>query len=90
MGDTKVKIYKDVVATEAFDRPVEVKGTGIVHASIGSNNTAFFWYELDENHPTEIFRYMVVGTGWPYPNNFYHVATYIDGPFVWHIVQEVR
>lgn len=83
-----MRILKETVNRHAFDKWIEVKGLGIVHADATREGQPYFWYEFNEQEPEETFRYRVVGTGWEFPENAYHVKTYFEGPFVWHLIQE--
>ncbi len=50
---------------------------------------AAFWVEVDPTAPLHPYLFMVVGTGNPVPlDATYYIATFPDGPFVWHLYGE--
>lgn len=63
-------------------------------ADQGGVNVA--WVEVDTGKPVSERPVHVVGTGWPLPTDMYgddvrleHRATFITGPFVWHVYEGV-
>lgn len=48
-----------------------------------------FWAEVDSDAPTEQRRFTVLGTGHSIPDDvaLEHVATVMDGHFVWHVYE---
>jgi len=80
-----VRIFKEFITNNAFDCPQEVKGQRIVHVDTSGDNS-FIWYEFDENNPEDTFHYLIVGTGWDYFDKYQHAGTFIQAPFVWHVI----
>lgn len=50
------------------------------------------WYvwleETDPNHKNYIRRFWTIGTGQDVPDEFVHIASFQDGPFVWHLYED--
>lgn len=84
-----MRIFKEVIANEAFDAPITVHGNRIIHAGI-QGDVACIWFEVNPDRPALSFEYRVVGTGWEYDSEYDHVATYMDGPFVWHVLEKIH
>lgn len=50
------------------------------------NGTWYVWAEVDPEEPlVEQVKFEVIGTGWDISENFEHLKSYLEGPFVWHI-----
>jgi hypothetical protein len=48
-----------------------------------------FWYLCsDEPGGYEFRTFKVVGTGQEFENKWAHVGTVLDGPFVWHLLED--
>ena len=63
--------------------------TEIIHANI-QNGLATIWAIVDSsNSLTEVRGFHVVGTGHDIPDNCYHIGTYFENYFVWHVFEEI-
>lgn len=65
------------------------KGARIIHAGADPSGEPCVWVECipNEETETEIRFFTVIGTGWKAPNKGRHIASYVDGSFVWHIYE---
>ena len=48
------------------------------------------WWLIDPSAPTELFKFIIVGTGQPLPDDtdeWTYLGSFIDGFFVWHLFQ---
>ena len=70
--------------------PVEMPlGARIVHFGV-QNHVPMVWAIVDpEVSLTRPHRFVAVGTGHPIPTAATYVGTWHDGPFVWHIFEEL-
>lgn len=65
------------------------RGARILHVAPGDmDHVAFLWAEVDTEAPMEPAGLHVHGTGHKIPDGRRHVATWLAGPFVWHLYQE--
>ncbi len=78
-------IFKYLVqhGTNQLQLPLESK---IAHFDM-QNGQMVVWVELDEHEPSVVHSFTVVGTGQLYDSWKKHLATCIDGPFVWHLLE---
>ena len=68
----------------AFDMP---KDAEILDVQLQDTNPVM-WAVVDPDAPLERRQFAIVGTGGPITFDAYeHVATYQDGPDVWHILE---
>lgn len=78
-------IYKyDLVHT--IEMP---KGAQILSIQMQGNQPTL-WALADLSAPMEDRRFEIVGTGWIVGEGFHHIATYVDGPFVWHVFEAIE
>ena len=64
-----------------------IKGAEILTVNL-QNDTATLWALIDPYEGLEESRLIVIrGTGHPIEDNAKYIATYVDGPFVWHIFE---
>lgn len=90
MGE-RMKIYKQPIEETAWTNWHGVNGLRITHVGL-QNGQPYFWYLLEDadeklNKPLV---YRVFGTGWTIPDDGYEfIGTWIDDPYVWHLVQWV-
>jgi hypothetical protein len=55
------------------------------------NGVPCVWAEVDSTEPTEIRRFVIVGTGQPIPDDAdRYVGTWQSGPFVFHLFEAKR
>lgn len=65
-------------------------GAKIVHVA-KQGERACIWAEVDPNAENELRKFVIVGTGQTYPDNFVHVGTFFSDPtgtLVWHIMED--
>jgi len=85
-GNMSNKIYKyeiQIADTQQIDIPLD---WSVMRVGLDPNNIPCIWADVnpdDENIPTTIY---VVGTGHPLPVNAEHLGSFIQGPFVWHVL----
>jgi len=49
------------------------------------------WAQVRRDGPAEPFReFVIVGTGHPFPKDYTHRGTVLDGEFVWHLMELPR
>lgn len=48
------------------------------------------WALVDDTYTTETRRFLLRGTGHPVPDDVMHRGTFFDGPFVWHLFEELQ
>lgn len=66
------------------------KGARIIHAGPDPSGRPCVWVECIPRIPSEETEkrfFTVIGTGWEVPDKGKHVASYVDGSFVWHIYE---
>ena len=66
---------------------VEIKmpvGARVLHVAMQDDQPTL-WALVDDTHMAETHRFWLRGTGHPVPDGAKHVATFFDGPFVWHL-----
>lgn len=69
----------------------EVPGyQGVCLLEVLAPQTLTFWVSADPDEPAEPVPFRVTGTGRPAPGFSAHVASVLDGPFVWHVFEEKR
>lgn len=63
------------------------ESTLIRHVDLDGNGTACIWAEVDTNFLTSrTHKFFKCGTGKEIPDEYkYHIGSYVDGPYVWHI-----
>jgi len=61
-------------------------GAQILHADIQAGHPCV-WALVDPEHAREDRRFAVHGTGHPVFENEVHIATFQQGPFVWHLFE---
>lgn len=82
------KIYKQkLVSLIEQGVPLMVSGR-VIHAGLDPNNMPCVWFENDESGDT-LSRVHVAGTGHDVPSGE-HVASFREGPFIWHVYAEVK
>lgn len=64
------------------------KGSLVVHVGFDPNQQVCIWAQVDPNAPMEEVSIQVVGTGHECPEGHYHIGSFLDGPFVWHVFKE--
>lgn len=65
------------------------KGAQILSIQMQGNQPTI-WALVDLSAPMEDRRFETVGTGWIVGEGFHHIATYMDGPFVWHVFEAIQ
>ena len=67
------------------------RGTKVLTAQM-KNGEPFLWALVDPDAPTVARHFVIVGTGTPFNHPDYkeYVATFQDGPFVWHVFETDR
>lgn len=86
-GETRA-VWKYGLPTPGTSGTYEVPGPArIVHFAKPEHGQASVWIEVWPGYDahTTTFKLSVVGTGWPYDSGT-HLGTYIDGEFVWHVL----
>ena len=67
----------------AIDHEVTIPASGqIVHAS----DTHIWVSFVDGDTGTRTIQFRVVGTGHDYEDEYKHLHTWFNGPFVWHLL----
>lgn len=69
---------QDVVLPECAD---------IVHFGADPIGQISIWAEVDTRAPHEVRNFAIVGTGHTIPDGAEHMASCIQGPFVWHLYE---
>lgn len=93
-GARTVYKYAEILAdTVTLDLPV---GARVLRVETARHRTQardalVFWAQVDRDVPTERRTFRVFGTGHDMPDDvaLEHVATVMDGPFVWHVFEEI-
>lgn len=94
-GARTVYKYAEILAdTVTLDLPV---GARILHVApspaiaYGEQDALVFWVQIERDVPTERRTFRVFGTGHDMPDDvaLEHVATVMDGRFVWHVFEEI-
>ena len=76
-------IYKYIVT----GNPIEIyKDAVIVHCN-KQDSYHCFWALVNTNNPLELRHFDVVGTGWALVDDMHHVGTFLEGHYVWHVVE---
>lgn len=72
--------------------PIEMpQGAEILDAQIQGYAGVQLWARVDPEAPTEIRNFRAVGTGWEVSGQGWsYIATVQEGPFVWHIFEQVK
>ena len=60
----------------------------VVHVE-AQEGTPTMWIELDPDHDTDRVEFLIIGTGGRVPPGAQHIGTFLQGPFVWHVYQDV-
>lgn len=55
------------------------------------NEQPHIWALVNPNNEMETRKFTVIGTGHPFDDtNMKYIGTFQDGPFVWHLFENVR
>ncbi len=76
-------IYKYEARGASFMDP---DGT-VVHVGLDPNCNPCVWLLVDPDAPTVARRFTLVGTGDSVADAAHPVGSFVDGPFVWHVVE---
>lgn len=77
-----------------FKYPIEITniqevklpvGFKVIHVGLDPNNTSCIWCEVDTNKELIRQTVYVVGTGHKLPPDAYHVGSFLQRVFVWHV-----
>lgn len=80
-----LRVYKYPIAGQ-LDLPV---GAKLVMAATQSGS-ACAWFIVDTEAEVESRLFTVVGTGQHWDNSLWeHRWTWVDGPFVWHLLERI-
>lgn len=64
------------------------RGAEILHADIRRDGLTL-WARVDPQAPVCSWALRLAGTGHPLDNAGAHIATTVDGPFVWHLFERI-
>jgi hypothetical protein len=59
----------------------------VVHAGLDPQGVPCLWARLDPNAPRTDRVFHLRGTGHPVPDDLHHIASFVNGPFVWHLFE---
>lgn len=65
------------------------KGAEVVHVGADPQGAHCVWLRVHPGNETEFRRFRVVETGYPFTENAAHHGSFLEGPFVWHVIEEV-
>lgn len=89
-------IHKHVITTGPFPTVIDLpEGARVMHvgaqvvAGLGDSGEIHkvIWVEVDTDKPVKPREFMIFATGSKVPDEWKHVGTLLDGPFVWHIYE---
>lgn len=78
-------IHKQTISIDGLDQSLE--GVGYICLVAMQDGDLTIWYEHKEIARPRTFQ--VFGTGHPIPHNYHHVASVLDGWFVWHLREKL-
>ena len=64
--------------------PIPTDG-GVVHVGLDPFGVPCVWTRGDQNNQRRVAM-QIIGTGWEFDGGE-HVGSFVDGPFVWHVIQ---
>lgn len=62
------------------------QGARFLHAG-NQDGAAFMWFQVDPNATREERTFRIVGTGQDVEEEWEHLTTWFDAPFVWHLYE---
>lgn len=83
-------VWKFGVFSPSGDVTVDVPRGAEIKATACNGGALSFWAVVDPNAPTEPRRFRIFGTGWSVEPGYTYIGTGFDGPFVWHLFENVR
>jgi hypothetical protein len=60
-----------------------------IHGGFDTQGRVCLWFEVKPEMVSIKRTFQVFGTGQPIPDGWDHRWSFIDGPFVWHIYEEM-
>lgn len=81
-----MKIYKEKV----FFKPSLLSmqpGSQIVHFGLDGHRDACIWFTYRETNNSEVRKFQIVGTGHEFPDPIKVHGSFVDGDFVWHLIE---
>jgi hypothetical protein len=88
------EIWKETFVLSFSDPEYEIrvmpKGSKIVHYEIQKRDYCI-WFQCDPLAEKVQRAFIIIGTGYPFDaENLSHVASFVDGSFVWHLMERVK
>lgn len=65
-------------------------GAEVVEFSAQHGENLFLWAIVDLSHDVERRTFLVVGTGWAFPDGGRYVDSWVSDDFVWHLFEYPR
>lgn len=88
--DVPCAIYKYPLGLDESRQPIEMpEGAEVVHVD-AQDGVVTMWARVKFNSDMTKRTFRVVGTGWKFDPELQHVGTCQIGPFVWHVMEELR
>lgn len=91
-GETKMsaKVYKYTMP-EPGETVIHNAPLGnFLHLAIQSASIQLWAVHDEDTFPSSSHIFVTIGTSQPIPEEYYHVGTVLDGPFVWHVFYTVE
>lgn len=90
MSDESV-IYKYKIPVNMGTHFVSIPGGGEAEFCMAESTDEEFtvWFLVDPEDKLEICRFIVIGTGQHFPDNWIHIASARSGEFVWHLLEKI-
>lgn len=82
-------IYKYQVPVDGQIHDYSIPTGAIVRHVDQQGNYPHLWVEVQSDAPTVTRTFRVFGTGHPIPDGFVYVGSTMDGPFVWHVFEQL-
>ena len=82
-------IYKYTLQMNCANHISLNKKSEVVKFAI-QNNQPCIWVICDTDNITENRIFGIVGTGWKIEENMRYIDTAFEGPFVWHLFEQVK
>jgi hypothetical protein len=78
-------IYKYIITRN----PIEMPQNAVVVHCAKQDSYHCLWAIVDTDNPVEQRQFDIIGTGWVLEDDMRHTGTFIDGVYVWHVIERL-
>lgn len=77
-------VYKYIIKI-TDEQVISLPLVQLLHVGLDPSGFPCVWAEVETEMPSSDVTIFVVGTGHPVPDGAWHVGSFVQGGFVWHI-----